>query len=505
MSIAFLNFFCSPFSFRGMIKKTAYYLKNRHKANPEAARQELLSDLHRELSESQNLEEYEDYDKLLDEDLCLQAISIAKTYPFRNGQEVEDLANILFDVQGYETEEQCHQMRDAISSQLFEFEENGPESRTASVKQMADCLLCGRTVYPGERYTFAAPHEFKNEETGEMGWVCDTCAFKHKIYDEKADIRDGPIQGSKKKAINWKLTINLGDVWAAFNEMDEDDTVGFQHAKAAIVARLKAKQVEVLQKLGQDANYEFRDIIDAIETTVDNIDEFNSVWEEMYNFADQNEIWIDTMSGNIHTSRKVEAQAIESLRNAVIEELEIIWDEEIPNSGGAVGSLEQWIHDSPTTDKELEFHPSGEFTLERAIEEINSGKYDEEIASQKQYWRLTLPVEETEVAEEEEEEQERKKMQEVPGLSLVTDKHLTKKLEHEDNKPVEISEKDVERIEKFFLSEGKEYPEDAIREHLQELENEREQHEDDLFGEGREAKKNVAATAVKVLGGFKHA
>lgn len=88
---------------------------------------------------------------------------------------------------------------------------------------------------------------------------------------------------------NWVVKLDIADIWNKYQD-DED----FEEFKEALVPALKAKQEEIQEKLGDDAAMQFEDTITEIEYNADDVEEFDYIWQDFYDWADENLVWLGT-------------------------------------------------------------------------------------------------------------------------------------------------------------------------------------------------------------------
>lgn len=88
---------------------------------------------------------------------------------------------------------------------------------------------------------------------------------------------------------NWILRIDVTDIWEEYSE-DED----FELFKEKLIPILKSKTEEIEDLLGEDEASAYESLIDDIEYGVDNIEEFDYAWNNLYDWADINRVWIAT-------------------------------------------------------------------------------------------------------------------------------------------------------------------------------------------------------------------
>lgn len=88
---------------------------------------------------------------------------------------------------------------------------------------------------------------------------------------------------------NWTIKIDVADLWEKYQD-DED----FEAFKEALFPRLREKLSEVEDKLGSDVAMEFDDLVDQIEYNADDVEEFDYIWQDLYDWADTNMVWLGT-------------------------------------------------------------------------------------------------------------------------------------------------------------------------------------------------------------------
>jgi hypothetical protein len=88
---------------------------------------------------------------------------------------------------------------------------------------------------------------------------------------------------------NWVVKLDVVDIWEKYQD-DED----FEEFKEALVPALKDKQDEVQEKLGDEAAMEFEDLISQIEYNADDVEEFDYIWQDLYDWGDENMVWLGT-------------------------------------------------------------------------------------------------------------------------------------------------------------------------------------------------------------------
>lgn len=80
---------------------------------------------------------------------------------------------------------------------------------------------------------------------------------------------------------HWDDTIDVSDVF-------HNDELSYEEIRATVVVRLR--ESNWLHGAGSD----LADLVDELASAED-IDEFNGVWADIYDCADRDRIWIDTL------------------------------------------------------------------------------------------------------------------------------------------------------------------------------------------------------------------
>lgn len=88
---------------------------------------------------------------------------------------------------------------------------------------------------------------------------------------------------------NWVIKIDVADIWQKYED-DED----FDAFKEELLPILKSKVEEVSKKLGEEEAMEFEDLVSEIEYNADDEDEFDYIWQQLYDWADSNRVWLGT-------------------------------------------------------------------------------------------------------------------------------------------------------------------------------------------------------------------
>jgi hypothetical protein len=88
---------------------------------------------------------------------------------------------------------------------------------------------------------------------------------------------------------NWIVKIDVADIWDKFQD-DED----FEEFKEALIPILSEKVDEIRNKIGEVEAMQFEDKISEIEYNANDVEEFDYIWQDMYDWADDNMVWIGT-------------------------------------------------------------------------------------------------------------------------------------------------------------------------------------------------------------------
>ena len=87
---------------------------------------------------------------------------------------------------------------------------------------------------------------------------------------------------------NWRKKINVKDHWAKY-EKDGN----FQEFKVALIEILNAAKDEIAEVIDEDEIFVVEHLIEEISATEDE-EEFDDAWENFYDWADTNHIWVAT-------------------------------------------------------------------------------------------------------------------------------------------------------------------------------------------------------------------
>jgi len=90
---------------------------------------------------------------------------------------------------------------------------------------------------------------------------------------------------------NWKMKI---DVSPAFSMYEENEN--FEEFKEELLNILDNEDVynEIEEKIGDEEAYQYSVLVDDLKPTEDE-DEFDYTWNDLYDWADENLVWINTL------------------------------------------------------------------------------------------------------------------------------------------------------------------------------------------------------------------
>jgi hypothetical protein len=119
---------------------------------------------------------------------------------------------------------------------------------------------------------------------------------------------------------NWRYTINIQPEWS----QAQDDQLSIRSLIYVIKERFESSN------LPQDLRDDFEDFMDSLEQLVEesdedgdvDADEFDAVWNDVYNWADRNRIWINTLSAPAREAEVITRQATSENAAAIAQDLE---------------------------------------------------------------------------------------------------------------------------------------------------------------------------------------
>lgn len=87
---------------------------------------------------------------------------------------------------------------------------------------------------------------------------------------------------------NWKLHIDISNIWDKY-----PDEIDFEEFKSSIISELNTYIDQINEIFGEDEAIEYENIVNDLNDTEDE-DEFNYAWQNLYDWADANLVWIET-------------------------------------------------------------------------------------------------------------------------------------------------------------------------------------------------------------------
>lgn len=117
-------------------------------------------------------------------------------------------------------------------------------------------------------------------------------------WEEEEDL------SSKKESMNkrsyrhltnslWKMKINLSGIWNSIDQdRIKDDEDYFVESRDRICRRLDNYEKWIRKRFGSEVAEEYEDLVDQLRYSAD-VEEFNSYWDDLYDFADHYRIWIE--------------------------------------------------------------------------------------------------------------------------------------------------------------------------------------------------------------------
>jgi hypothetical protein len=121
--------------------------------------------------------------------------------------------------------------------------------------------------------------QWRNIYREDVPWRCLMLVDKSPVTEEKQMITER----------EWGLTIDLSDVWP------QEDEFVFEEVRDAIVNKLEQCEDDVLA-FSEDIVMEYEDLISQLKYAEDE-DEFDYTLEELYNWADDNNVFIEKFGG----------------------------------------------------------------------------------------------------------------------------------------------------------------------------------------------------------------
>ena len=122
--------------------------------------------------------------------------------------------------------------------------------------------------------------------------------------EKESDGRSEEATASKKQAKDWKVKIDVSKLWPEDEEAMEDQSQ-FDKFTFELAQSLEDQGASVENALGEDARYLYDGFIELIRGAEDS-EEFDQVWEDLYDWADMSRVWINTMkrSGKVAVAER---------------------------------------------------------------------------------------------------------------------------------------------------------------------------------------------------------
>ena len=92
----------------------------------------------------------------------------------------------------------------------------------------------------------------------------------------------------------WILKINVAKEFHKYTdeEVEYNERI-FKATRNAVTTKLEKYDTIVKRRLGEKIWGKFLDLVDALKYA-DNLQEFNDYWDELYDWGDLYDVWIDT-------------------------------------------------------------------------------------------------------------------------------------------------------------------------------------------------------------------
>lgn len=92
--------------------------------------------------------------------------------------------------------------------------------------------------------------------------------------------------------INWKMKIDISDIWYKYT--DKEEQTSLESFIDELVLLLDSRSSEIGDKFGEDAQMQYEDILFNIQHNVEDDEEFEYYMNELYDWADDYKVWIET-------------------------------------------------------------------------------------------------------------------------------------------------------------------------------------------------------------------
>jgi hypothetical protein len=116
-------------------------------------------------------------------------------------------------------------------------------------------------------------------------------AIKHLTPKSEEEIQDLEKRGFKQNTGKWQFNIDIKDIVNAYD--NDEDTENYRQA---MITRLKSKINDVALVVDEDEVMDFEDIVSDFEMLDPDpeVDEIDWILDKLYDWADHNNIWIES-------------------------------------------------------------------------------------------------------------------------------------------------------------------------------------------------------------------
>ena len=122
--------------------------------------------------------------------------------------------------------------------------------------------------------------------------------YKHMIGESNMDklskAEELVKKAEKHLAKNWKLTIDVTKEWGILQDSIGDSEEVPSDLSQDLVKKLKTYVGQIAAKFDKDTANEYENLIENIEMTSETVEDFDYAWNDLYDWADANDIWIKT-------------------------------------------------------------------------------------------------------------------------------------------------------------------------------------------------------------------
>jgi hypothetical protein len=118
--------------------------------------------------------------------------------------------------------------------------------------------------------------------------------FKLKIHENRQPLNER----------NWEYTINITQPWEAYDE--QEDVAAF---RVSILDILRNASEDIMNQMGEDISMELEtSVIDEFQAGED-VEDMDYALGQLFDWADENNVWIEKMASGIHSSSEQQPQA----------------------------------------------------------------------------------------------------------------------------------------------------------------------------------------------------